>query len=51
MTFQAQAKNGASSSQISWKSIDWHPHEKQVFRLQMRIAKAIKEGRHGKAKV
>jgi RNA-directed DNA polymerase len=30
--------------------MDWRSAEKQVKRLQMRIAKAIQEGRHGKAK-
>jgi RNA-directed DNA polymerase len=34
----------------SWESINWAAIEQQVNRLQMRIAKAVKEGRHGRAK-
>jgi RNA-directed DNA polymerase len=33
-----------------WDSIKWDFIQKKVKRLQMRIAKAIREGRHGKAK-
>ena len=32
----------------SWKAIDWQKAQREVRRLQMRIAKAVKEGRHGK---
>ncbi len=39
-----------SSCDLKWDDINWHPVEKYVRRLQMRIAKAIREGRHGKAK-
>lgn len=43
--------DGASSAcQTDWNAIDWMKVEKQVRRLQMRIAKAVREGRHGKAK-
>lgn len=44
-------KVGAPSACISsWNSIDWNQVEKQVKRLQARIAKATREGRHGKVK-
>jgi RNA-directed DNA polymerase len=33
----------------NWKAIDWHKADCEVRRLQMRIAKAVKEGRHNKA--
>ena len=32
----------------NWKAIDWHKANCEVRRLQMRIAKAVKEGKHGK---
>jgi RNA-directed DNA polymerase len=41
---------GASSSSASWNSIDWKTAKAEVYRLQIRIAKAISEGRHGKVK-
>ena len=43
---------GASltSQRRSWLSIDWKPVNKLVGRLQMRIAKAVRQGRHGKVK-
>jgi RNA-directed DNA polymerase len=41
---------GAASTNISWVAINWQPIDKQVRRLQMRIAKAIREGKYGKAK-
>ena len=34
----------------AWKSIDWAKVEKRVYRLQMRIAKAVKIGRWGKVR-
>jgi RNA-directed DNA polymerase len=34
-----------------WKSIDWNYARRQVRRLQVRIAKAVKEGRWNKVKV
>ena len=37
-----------SSSQ--WRSINWMTIEQHVLKLQMRIAKATREGKHGKAK-
>lgn len=38
------------SSTVAWSLIDWEKVERQVLRLQVRIAKAIKEKRYGKAK-
>lgn len=33
-----------------WRAIDWQKARSEVRRLQMRIAKAVKEGKHGKVK-
>jgi len=45
------ALTGASSATLpDWESINWTATEKYVRRLQMRIAKAIREGRQGKVK-
>jgi RNA-directed DNA polymerase len=41
---------GASSVSSKWDVIDWQTVEKHVLRLQMRIAKATREGKYGKAK-
>ena len=50
MTMAAQPSVGASSASSKWDAIDWRRAEREVRRLQMRIAKATREGRHGKAK-
>lgn len=50
MTVAAILATGASSSSASWDSIDWKTVKAEVRRLQIRIAKAISEGRHGKVK-
>lgn len=51
MTTAVKPLIGASSSDSdTWNAIDWQKAEKQVWRLQMRIAKAVREGRHGKVK-
>ncbi len=51
MTTTAKPLIGASSTCFtSWDAIDWRKVKKQVKRLQMRIAKAVREGKHGKAK-
>src|SRR5438132_700587 len=50
MTAMALPSTGASSSKILWDSINWDTINTEVYRLQMRIAKAIREGRHGKVK-
>lgn len=51
MTTMALPALGAPSADFSmWDSIDWITAEKFVKRLQMRIAKAFREKRYGKAK-
>jgi RNA-directed DNA polymerase len=35
----------------SWRAIDWQQARREVRRLQVRIAKAVKEGNHGRLKV
>jgi RNA-directed DNA polymerase len=51
MTTQALPVIGASSAYASsWDTTDWNAQEKKVRRLQMRIAKALREGRYGKVK-
>ena len=44
----AQAVGAASSEAKEWHAIDWPTIERNVRRLQVRIAKATKEGRWGK---
>ena len=42
---------GASSDKVSdWQAVDWPKVRQQVRRLQLRIAKAIRAEKHGKAK-
>ncbi len=48
MTTVASPPIGASSARLTWDAIDWHSLEEHVRRLQMRIAKATREGRWGK---
>lgn len=36
--------------EMNWRSIDWEKARREVRRLQMRIAKAVKEGEHGKVR-
>lgn len=50
MTTMALPLIGASPSKVKWDSINWDIIKAEVYRLQMRIAKAIREGRHGKVK-
>ena len=40
----------ASPDSVQWQSINWKRAEQHVLKLQMRIAKATREGKHGKAK-
>jgi RNA-directed DNA polymerase len=40
----------ASPNGTQWQSIDWKAVESHVLKLQMRIAKATREGKHSKAK-
>jgi len=46
----AQKAGASSARQTTWKSIDWPHVEKQVEKLQMRIAKATMKKRFGKVK-
>lgn len=39
-----------SASGNDWKAIDWQKARREVRRLQIRIAKAVREGRHGRVK-
>jgi RNA-directed DNA polymerase len=49
---QKTASAGAPVNKAkSWKSIDWKKARSQVRRLQMRIAKAVKEGRWNKVRI
>ncbi len=41
---------GAPSAKSKWQPINWETAQEIVYRLQMRIAKAIKLGRHNKAR-
>jgi len=50
MTAVAQLLTGAPSSSVTWNSINWKDINAEVYRLQMRIAKAIRENRRGKVK-
>ncbi len=50
MTIDLHGSIGASSAESrDWKSLRWDKIRQQVRRLQMRIAKAIRENRHGRA--
>lgn len=45
------ASAGASSATLpAWEAIDWQKAVKHVRQLQMRIAKAFREGKQGKVK-
>jgi RNA-directed DNA polymerase len=51
MTIDLHGSIGASSATSrDWKSLAWDKIRRPVRRLQMRIAKAIRENRHGKAR-
>jgi len=50
MTTAATPLLGAPSTSSSWEAVDWRTIKKEVLRLQMRIAKATREGRWGKVK-
>ncbi len=45
-----QIVGAASGRTVNWHSIDWAQAHRMVKRLQMRIAKAAREGRWGKVK-
>ena len=46
----ARTAAGASSTCSDWEAMAWPLHERHVRRLQMRIAKAVREKRWGKVK-
>lgn len=51
MTVSPRARAGALIDDAKqWQSIDWKTTQRQVRRLQMRIAKAVKDGKPGKVK-
>lgn len=51
MTARVSSLTGASSAaKVTWDAVDWHQVYKEVKRLQMRIAKAVREKRYGKVK-
>lgn len=41
---------GAPSANGIWKAINWQKVRREVRRLQIRIAKAVREGRYGRVK-
>jgi RNA-directed DNA polymerase len=41
---------GAASPKVKWDTVNWETIMAEVRRLQMRIAKAIRDGRHGRVK-
>ena len=51
MTAVVQPRAGAPSGrEVDWQAIAWREIRHNVYRLQLRIAKAVKEGRWGKGK-
>jgi RNA-directed DNA polymerase len=50
MTVTARLTDAPSGSYENWKSIPWETVQKDVRRLQMRIAKAVREKNYRKAK-
>lgn len=51
MTTKTKSLIGAPSAALNkWEAIDWHRVGRTVKRLQMRIAKATREGKKGKVK-
>jgi len=51
MTASRQSMTGASSSnECAWSQIDWPQVQSEVRRLQMRIAKAVRQQKWGKVK-
>ncbi len=50
MTGQIKLQTGASSASTNWNSINWETIDRNVYRLQVRIAKATREGHQGRAK-
>ncbi len=51
MTVVRKTLTGASfTKDLDWEAIDWPAVRKQVRQIQIRIAKAVRENRYGKAK-
>lgn len=51
MTESSKIETGAPTTYgLNWETIDWNTVKSQVGRLQMRIAKAFREKKHGKVK-
>ena len=46
----ARVTGAASPERVDWHAIDWQKVHRTVDRLQMRIVKAMQEGRWGKVK-
>lgn len=42
--------HSSTSKKVTWRAIDWKEARREVRRLQMRIAKAVQEGKHGRVK-
>ncbi len=42
--------HSSTSIDMKWRAMDWKKAQRYVRKLQMRIAQAVKEGRHGKIK-
>ena len=47
---KAETVRSSTSHDVRWRSIDWKHARREVRRLQMRIAKAVQDGKHGKVK-
>ena len=50
MTAIEKSAGAPSAKGNRWKAIDWQTVRREVRRLQIRIAKAVREGRHGRVK-
>ena len=51
MTVDSSESTGASSGRgTAWKALNWEFLRASAKRLQMRIAKAVRENAHGRAK-
>lgn len=50
MTLKNSITGASLASNKGWKAINWNKSEKLVFRIQMRIAKAMREKKFNKVK-
>lgn len=50
MTSRESGMVRSSTRPTTWRSINWKEAGREVRRLQMRIAKAVQEGKHGRVK-